>query len=346
MTRDTLRIHALVLAAVGALFTAPAEARNFRPAQVPNGTSIGCVLCHVNPAGGGVRNKFGQDVGAITGSANKAFWNAALAAKDSDGDGVSNGVELGDPEGDFTTLAGWVATLPGDPASKPVVENQPPEFTSTPLTSAIAGLAYSYHATATDPEGTSLSFTKLVGPEWLAVAADGLVSGTPPTAAAGDFAVTLRVTDSGSPARFADQTYSLAVTGGFAGWQARHFTLPAEAALAAPLVDADGDGLPNLAEYAYRFHPRLPNAWTPALPVFAANGDITLTVEVRDDDPKLEVTLEAATTVGYTTPGTGSLTVSDPTPGDGLQTMVFKDSVSLPQAGSERFWRFKLELKP
>jgi hypothetical protein len=40
------------------------------------------------------------------------------------------------------------------------------------------------------------------------------------------------------------------------------------------------------------------------------------------------------------------VTNADPTPGDGLQTLRFQDGVLLPAAGSERFWRLKIELKP
>jgi len=336
----------LALVTAGVLLALPAEARSFRTAQVPNGTTIGCVLCHTSPAGGGPRNKFGQDVGAITGSASRPFWTAALAEKDSDGDGFSNGVELGDPEGDFTTIAGWAPTRPGDASSKPVVENQPPQFTSTPVTSALAGVPYEYQVTATDPELGTLTFSKVAGPDWLSVEPTGLVRGTPPTSAAGDFNVTVRVADNGSPSKSADQTYVLTVTGGFAAWQARHFDLPAEAALAEALVDADGDGWLNLGDYAFRLDPRVKDALASVLPVFAANGEITLDAVVRDDDPKLVVTMEAASDATYTAPQTGTVTSSDPTPGDGLQTLRFKDVVLLPAAGLERFWRLKIELRP
>jgi hypothetical protein len=63
-------------------------ARNPNGANVPGVKAIG----HNNPAGGGSENKFGSDFKA----AGKR-WNQKLCSLDSDGDGQSNGLELGDP---------------------------------------------------------------------------------------------------------------------------------------------------------------------------------------------------------------------------------------------------------
>jgi hypothetical protein len=62
--------------------------------DLPNGKAIdgrGCVNCHTSALGGGPRNAFGSDM-LVHGFS----WNS-VCSDDSDGDGQSNGQELGDP---------------------------------------------------------------------------------------------------------------------------------------------------------------------------------------------------------------------------------------------------------
>ncbi|MGJ8654785.1 MAG: Ig-like domain-containing protein, partial [Opitutaceae bacterium] len=70
--------------------------------------------------------------------------------------------------------------------------NQAPSFSSDPIVEVDANENVAYSATlagdASDPEGDSLSFSKVSGPAWLSVATDGSLSGTP---AAGDVGVNL-----------------------------------------------------------------------------------------------------------------------------------------------------------
>ncbi|CAG5134167.1 unnamed protein product [Candidula unifasciata] len=56
---------------------------------------------HLVPGGGGLRNPFGSDF-QLAGHA----WNEILCKKDSDGDGKTNGEELGDPECGWSTTNG------------------------------------------------------------------------------------------------------------------------------------------------------------------------------------------------------------------------------------------------
>jgi hypothetical protein len=84
-----------------------ASARQDYPAKIPNGeafnpagaTQSGCQICHVTIEGGGQKTPFGDDVldnkNGIGATATIA-WRV-LALLDSDGDGLTNGEELGDP---------------------------------------------------------------------------------------------------------------------------------------------------------------------------------------------------------------------------------------------------------
>lgn len=148
----------VVTIALGSAF--PIMARNFRPALLPNGAVVSCAACHLNGAGGGSRNAFGLEVEARLNPATlgspQAFWNSALAALDSDGDGFTNGEELGDPDGDGKATPGAKVTNPGDPASNPINNKMP-----TARITAPANLAHfttedsiSIEATAADTDGT------------------------------------------------------------------------------------------------------------------------------------------------------------------------------------------------
>lgn len=71
------------------------------PSAVPQGEK--CVTCHIDPAGRGTRNDFGDDVAYYFNGG--PYW-PSLFALDSDRDGYTNGQELGDPAGTWS---------PGDP---------------------------------------------------------------------------------------------------------------------------------------------------------------------------------------------------------------------------------------
>jgi MYXO-CTERM domain-containing protein len=87
---------------------APASA-NY-PDSIPNGRigdSGRCGVCHVSAAGGGERTSFGEDfrrgADGVAGTSDDRLWSRWLAGRDSDGDGWSNGQELGDPFANWTS---------------------------------------------------------------------------------------------------------------------------------------------------------------------------------------------------------------------------------------------------
>lgn len=86
--------------------------------QIPNGDLNSCDNCHIGKPNDGVFNAFGN-AWLAAGS-----WQASLATADSDGDSFSNGWELQDPTGSWTTDQGppgvaSLVTFPGDALSIP-----------------------------------------------------------------------------------------------------------------------------------------------------------------------------------------------------------------------------------
>ncbi len=114
----TRRLVFLIVAAT-LVAAGSAEARFFRMGMRPNAPA-GCNACHTT-GGGTPRNAFGLAVEAlVTANGQEVFWGPELAALDSDGDGFTNGQELGDPDGDGVSVAGVTATQPGSVDSFPL----------------------------------------------------------------------------------------------------------------------------------------------------------------------------------------------------------------------------------
>ncbi|OWZ10475.1 hypothetical protein PHMEG_00016677 [Phytophthora megakarya] len=106
-----------------ALVATAGVAVNARPtyvARIPNGDGVSGVaaLGHTDPEGGGARNDFGTDFASAGES-----WTTEFCQQDSDGDGQTNGQELGDPccewVQDSNAVVRWSDGLshPGDSSS-------------------------------------------------------------------------------------------------------------------------------------------------------------------------------------------------------------------------------------
>jgi hypothetical protein len=80
----------------------------------------------------------------------------------------------------------------------------PPQFTSDPILTANGSLDQPYDdSIASDafaPDGGVLSFSKIAGPDWLTVARDGRLSGTPRLADVGTNTFAVRVINAGGAA--------------------------------------------------------------------------------------------------------------------------------------------------
>ena len=155
--------------------------------------------------------------------------------------------------------------------------NDPPEFTSTPVTDATAGTVYTYGITVTDADGDALTITAPALPAWLTLTdnEDGTatLTGTPADGDVGNHDVSLQASD-GSAA--VTQPFSIAVAAGTGGGEneAPEFTSTAvtgatedeEYRYEITASDADGDDITITA-------PTLPGWLT-----LTDNGDGTATL--------------------------------------------------------------------
>lgn len=138
--------HPVFLVVLLALLSIPfVHARPNFPDRLPNGrasrdpaSGLTCLfLGHNNCVPGAPRNQFGLDFAA----ANR-LWTKELCEKDSDGDGLTNGQELGDPCCTWTPTTAGRATLcrtqlshPGDASSTNSAPTTCPAMMPTPSTS-------------------------------------------------------------------------------------------------------------------------------------------------------------------------------------------------------------------
>lgn len=169
-----LRRNCILAAVVGLLSVAAADARPCRVEQLPNGSKFSCGNCHHSPYGG-PRNAFGLAVEKeVARGSRAAFWSSVLAAKDSDGDGASNGVELGDPDGDGKPTVGAELTSPGNSKSKPTIPVEPvvpklvienPKFPFSLRFKTVKGQDYEVQSTADFQSWTTLAKIKGTGSE-------------------------------------------------------------------------------------------------------------------------------------------------------------------------------------
>ncbi|MDT7855729.1 Ig-like domain-containing protein [Rubrivirga sp. S365] len=119
----------------------------------------------------------------------------------------------------LTALAPAATAAPSDEArggrgGVEIAVRAAPSFTSTPVTDAAVGEAYSYQVTATDPDGDPLSFDPGTLPAWLTfdpgAPNDGAVmlQGTPAPGDVGDYNISILVSDGTT---IVEQTFTLTV---------------------------------------------------------------------------------------------------------------------------------------
>lgn len=159
-----------------------------------------------------------------------AAYSYQVQAEDPDADPLSFGLDQA-PVGmaiDGAGLISW-STVAGshqilirvsDPLGNSAVQsftllvrapNRAPVITSTPTGFAVAGAAYAYQLSASDPDADPLSLALAEAPPGMAIDGVGLVSWSPDAGQIGEHAVQIRVED--GRGGIAEQRYSLAVLG-------------------------------------------------------------------------------------------------------------------------------------
>jgi hypothetical protein len=113
---------------------------------------------------------------------------------------------------DAAQLNGGMQTCLAVGVTGPV--NNPPTITSTPVTTATVGQAYTYDVNATDPDaGDTLTYSLDVAPAGMTIdSGTGVISWTPVAGQEGANNVTARVTDSGTPPLSATQSFQVTVS--------------------------------------------------------------------------------------------------------------------------------------
>lgn len=175
-------------APVNLLVTVPVVRDQADPIVVPGGA----YLMQVDPQSGAMITNFGamRDDGlegdAVAGD---DVWSLRIAIEEAPADGLGLKASIA-----FERV---IRRVESPITVVPVVQggNQPPFFTSKPLTEAVEGAIYYDQAEAEDPENGELIFSLEEGPLGMTVTESGFVTWTPRDVQVGDMDVVLKVAD-------------------------------------------------------------------------------------------------------------------------------------------------------
>ncbi len=280
----------------------------------------------------------------VTGATQDAPYTYAVTAADPDlvyGDVLAISAPTGPAWLTLTDNGDGTATLSGTPANADVGQhsislqvidlagltatqaftitvsnvNDPPSFTSTPVTSALEDAPYTYNVTASDPDlayGDGITITAPTLPAWLTFTQTGngtaTLSGTPTTADIGQHSVSLRVTDSNGLAATQAFTIIVAYINDPPFFTSTPVTAATQDALYTYAITADDPDLP----YGDALTISAPTG--PAWLTVTDNGDGTATLSgtpANADVGQHSVSLRVTDRSGVTATQTFTVTVSN-----------------------------------
>ena len=180
-------------------------------ATITNGESI--TLHAIFSSTGSITSKginlpsgLSSDAGTCTLSSSGHTYTCTYTITPSDA-GIFDITVIGTDCTGSTDSAGLILTV--NPTPTPI--NHAPVITSTPVTQVNEGTSYNYHATATDSDGDTLTYSLVSSPSWLSInSATGVISGVAPSVSADTpLTVTVKVIDEHGAIN--TQTYTLTV---------------------------------------------------------------------------------------------------------------------------------------
>ncbi len=304
--------------AVGAYLTGNGGFNSTYPAST-TGTKASCNLCH--SSGGGTNlNAYGKDWAAQhnNGLAVKAAYQAIETMNsDADPGGATNLAEItasaqpGWTAGAHNTLYDMFTLAPAasnqsppaitgnllDPAT--AAANQPPVLAAIGAKSVSEGQSLGFTATATDPDGNALAFSAGGLPAGATLSSGGVFAWTPTFAQAGNYNVTVTVTDNGTPPQSDFEIVTITVgnvnrppvLGALAASQSAAKGVAKTLPITATDPDGDalviaGSNLPTGATVTDNNNGTATFAWTPGPTQAGAYPDVTITVTDKGTPPQ------------------------------------------------------------
>ncbi len=275
--------------------------------------------------------------------AGQAYWLEAHHLEGGGGDHIS--IAWSKPDGstreiiptqhlipNITGITG-TASFPAAPVFSSLSLNRPDVTRGSAYSATLAG-------TANHPTGESIAYSRISGPSWLQVSANGNLSGTPGIANAGTNQWIIRATSTGGLWAEATLTISVIVTDPYEQWLADSFGSNADnPAITGDLIDPDSDGIPNLMEFALNLAPNTPGTIYPALTAERREIDnndwLTLVIQRNPDAAGLIFTVQSTSDISNPASWTTSNTqILESTP----ERLVVRDTLG----GPRRFLRLRV----